>query len=232
MKIAVPAPPVLSLVATAADKAAAVDDEAIITDNNMDDTTMTANSIEIASIDGNKNSSNNKNDYNNITATNKGSSSRTRRRQFVPGPEDYLSEGSVPRDHDVLLGRGPLAYKHPGNLRFHRIKLQLQPSYLRAKAAAEKKRISQMLVDRIVATIREYDEEEGSPRSSRSSSRFLKYDWTRRQWYEVPPGHELVRQKASQVLRETYTRATRKQKRDRYKLASTKQRAISSRCCS
>lgn len=83
-------------------------------------------------------------------------------RRGSPSEEDYVEDV---QGEDVLLGRGPLVYQHPGNMAFHQEKKKLQGVYLNAPIA-EKKEISQQLVNKV-------------------KGRFLKFDWTRQRWYKV-----------------------------------------------
>lgn len=103
-----------------------------------------------------------------------------------------------PTDKDVLFGRGPQIYWHPGNQRFLEEKDRLQPSYL-AATKSEKKSISQDLVNVV------HD----------SGGRFLDYDTRRDQWFEVL--NEKARHKASQTLREDFSAEDRREKRQKYK---------------
>jgi len=110
-------------------------------------------------------------------------------------------------ENDVLLGRGPLVYSHMGNQKFHDEKKRLQKAYLSAPNA-EKKTISQELVDIIQAT----------------GGNFLKFDFGTKRWHRVD--NETARAKAAQALREDYTKEDRKIKREKYKMR-TKQRSKS-----
>jgi len=101
-------------------------------------------------------------------------------------------------DKDVLFGRGPSVYGHPGNVTLHNEKMAMQDVYLKMEKA-DKKKISQQLVDRI----------------HELGGRFLQQDPSCGLWYEVSNGQ--AREKAAQVLREQFTPEMRREKRRRYK---------------
>lgn len=97
---------------------------------------------------------------------------------------------------DVLMGRGGLANKHPGNQAFLGEKERLQDRYL-AASKNDKTGISQELVDGIHAR----------------GGRFIKQD-NSGQWYEVDD--RTARKKGSQTLREINTAESRALKRAKY----------------
>jgi hypothetical protein len=116
---------------------------------------------------------------------------RTKREQ-----ELVFIEGTY-TDVDVLLGRGGLANRHPGNQAYLRQKEQMQNRYLIA-SKDDKTGISQELVDWIYA----------------HGGRFLKFDKHENQWYVVDD--HTARKKASQTLREINTAENRARKRAKY----------------
>ena len=104
-------------------------------------------------------------------------------------------------DKDVLFGRGPSVYGHPGNVTLHNEKMAMQEVYLKMDKA-DKKKISQQLVDRI----------------HELGGRFLQQDPSFGLWYEVSNGQ--AREKAAQVLREQFTPEMRREKRRRYRVSA------------
>ena len=116
------------------------------------------------------------------------------RKNYDPKPEDrdYIEL----TDDDVGLGRGGALNRHPGNLRFHQAKLELQPRYHQA-LKDERTVIAQGLVDRVHAW----------------GGKFLKKD--SHGWYVVD--NHTARTKCSQALRENYTAEERAAKRQRYR---------------
>lgn len=116
------------------------------------------------------------------------------RKNYDPRPEDrdYIEL----TDDDVGLGRGGALNRHPGNLKFHQAKLELQPRYHEA-IKDERTVIAQGLVDRVHAW----------------GGKFLKKD--SHGWYVVD--NHTARTKCSQALRENYTAEERAAKRQRYR---------------
>jgi len=89
-----------------------------------------------------------------------------------------------PTEKDVLFGRGGLSNNHPGNQRYLAKRLELQPSYKKAKRA-DKTLISKAFVNAVKA----------------GGARFLKQEeGTSDRWYVV--SDKEARRKASQALRD------------------------------
>lgn len=100
--------------------------------------------------------------------------------------------------HDILCQRGGLANTHEGNLRYHDVKTSLQPEY--AKRTKEKKgEIARQLVNSVHAW----------------GGRFLEHDKDSNRWFEIHYKKACI--KASQALRENYTKAERAAKRAKYR---------------
>ena len=117
------------------------------------------------------------------------------RKKYEPDVRTYFDF----TDQDVLCHRGGFANKHPGNLRYHQVKMNLQPAY-EATAKSQKRNITQQLVDAVHAW----------------GGRFLEQDANSERWFEIHPKKALT--KASQALRENYTSEERAAKRARYRL--------------
>lgn len=105
---------------------------------------------------------------------------RSRQKQKASSNEEI-----IPTDMDVLCGRGPAIFDHPGNRAFHRIKHKLQDAYLAANNNSNsndsKKAISQELVDEV----------------HHRGGRFLKKE--EGVWLEI--SNKYARDKAAQALR-------------------------------
>jgi len=117
-------------------------------------------------------------------------------RKIIPEKKVYVDY----TDRDVLLGRGGLSNKHPGNKRYRQEIENAKPVY-RAASKDEKTHWASLLV--------EYVQKDGG--------RFLEKDKENGKWYIVPD--IVARRKAGQALREENTAESRKVKRDRYKRA-------------
>lgn len=111
-------------------------------------------------------------------------------------PEHHNNPAVPYNDADVLLGRGGLTNRHPGNQEYLIKKTEMQHRYLKA-SKQEKTRISQELVDWV------YNQ----------GGRFMKV--VDDEWVEID--NAAARKKASQALREINTSETRARKRARYK---------------
>lgn len=106
-------------------------------------------------------------------------------------------------DDDVLLGRGGLSNKHPGNKRY-RTEIENAKAVYRAASKDEKTEWANLLVEYV----------------KKYGGRFLEKDKETGKWYIVPD--VVARRKAGQALREDNTAESRKEKRDRYKKAHGK----------
>jgi len=117
-------------------------------------------------------------------------------RKVVPSVKTYVDY----TDHDVLLGRGGLSNKHPGNHRY-RSAIEDAKDVYRSAVKDEKTKWAELLVE----SVHQY------------GGRFLEKDKTPEgdKWYIVPD--IVARRKAGQALREDNTPESRKEKRDRYK---------------
>jgi hypothetical protein len=93
------------------------------------------------------------------------------------------NDGDV-TDHDVLLGRGGLTNRHPGNRRYLEEKRRLQPMYFCADNKRQKTEIARELVDWVYI----------------ENGRFKEKDALTGKWKEV--SLQRAREKASQALRE------------------------------
>lgn len=102
------------------------------------------------------------------------------------------------KDEDVLLGRGGLSNKHPGNKRY-REEIENAKAVYRSASKDDKTKWASLLV--------EYVEKYGG--------RFLEKDKATGKWYIVPD--IVARRKAGQALREDNTAESRAEKRERYK---------------
>ena len=116
------------------------------------------------------------------------------RKTYEPEVREYHE---VTQD-DVLCHRGGFANKHPGNLRYHQVKVTLQPLY-EATVKAKKREVTQQLVDAVHAW----------------GGRFLEQEEDTERWFEIHEKKALT--KASQALRENYTPDQRAAKRARYR---------------
>jgi hypothetical protein len=114
--------------------------------------------------------------------------SNTRKRKVDSSAKDYIEDTYT--DVDVLLGRGGLANRHPGNQAYMREKEQIQSRYL-AASKVDKTDISQELVDWVHGR----------------GGRFLKVEEDEDRWYVVD--NDTARKKASQTLREIRTAGNR-----------------------
>lgn len=101
-------------------------------------------------------------------------------------------------DKDVLLGRGGLSNKHPGNARYRK-EIENTKSVYRSASKDEKTQWASLLV--------EYVQKYGG--------RFLEKDKETGKWYIVPD--IVARRKAGQALREDNTAEARRAKREKYK---------------
>ena len=101
-------------------------------------------------------------------------------------------------DNDVLLGRGGLSNKHPGNKRYRK-EIENAKAVYRSATKDDKTKWAALLV--------EYVEKYGG--------RFLEKDKATGKWYIVPD--IVARRKAGQALREDNTPESRAEKRERYK---------------
>ena len=106
-------------------------------------------------------------------------------------------------DDDVLLGRGGLSNKHPGNKRY-RQEIENAKAVYRSASKDEKTEWANLLVEYV----------------KKYGGRFLERDKETGKWYIVPD--VVARRKAGQALREDNTPESRKEKRDRYKKAHGK----------
>ena len=97
----------------------------------------------------------------------------------TPDPEPEAI--AIPKQHDVLLGRGKRYYEHVGNVRFRQAVEAFAPTYNSATAAAK-----QQMTLKIVELVH------------RTGGRFLK-DGLNSGWVEVDD--EVARQKVSHVFR-------------------------------
>jgi hypothetical protein len=91
-----------------------------------------------------------------------------------------------PRNNDILFGRGPIINRHPGNVRFRQVVLELRQVY-GEMTKTEKYDFSKVLLERM----------------KNENRRFLKKSLLDRLWYEVDD--ERARVKVSQALREGNT---------------------------
>eukprot|EP00977_Amphora_coffeiformis_P024385 scaffold15669_cov160-Amphora_coffeaeformis.AAC.9 len=129
----------------------------------------------------------------------KGGKSFTKKKKFRPNHDPAPNERcyvTLNEDLDVAMGRGGRTNKLPGNKLYHAEKLLLQDAY---HAASKENRtiIAQQLVDNVHAR----------------GGRFLKQDGVG--WYIV--SNHSARTKASQALRERYTKKDRETKRQKYR---------------
>lgn len=115
-------------------------------------------------------------------------------RKIIPEVKNFVDF----TDDDVLLGRGGLSNKHPGNKRY-RQEIENAKAVYRTASKDEKTQWASLLV--------EYVEKYGG--------RFLERDKATGNWYIVPD--IVARRKAGQALREDNTAESRAEKRDRYK---------------
>ena len=120
-------------------------------------------------------------------------------RKVIPDTKEYVDY----TDNDVLLGRGGLSNKHPGNRRY-RQEIEDAKAVYRSASKDEKTQWAELLV----ASVRRY------------GGRFLEKDKDNGRWYIVPD--IVARRKAGQALREDNTPESRKDKRERYKMRHNK----------
>lgn len=134
--------------------------------------------------------------------------------QVTEMPDKESKEEISVTDKDVICQRGGLANRHPGNVRYHAVKIKLRPEYM-ALPRLERTRISQELVDTV----------------QRWGGRFLRQnkmpgDPRHGKWYEL--NNHAARTKASQGLRECCTSAERAIKRAKFNDKSDHKRRMSS----
>lgn len=91
----------------------------------------------------------------------------------------------IPRDEDVLFGRGGKTNHHPGNIRLRQIVLAYRSIYRQAKKV-DKPKVAKLIV--------------GALRAATPPSRFLRLNDTNNQWEDV--GDRRAAEKVSQTLRE------------------------------
>jgi hypothetical protein len=104
----------------------------------------------------------------------------------VPALHDTVKAGSIiPRDEDVLFGRGGKTNHHPGNKRLREIVLSYRSIYRQAKKV-DKPKVAKLIV--------------GALRAATPPSRFLRMNETTNQWEDV--GDRRASEKVSQTLRE------------------------------
>ena len=94
-------------------------------------------------------------------------------------------DGIIPKNEDVLFGRGGRTNHHPGNIRLREVVKQYQEAYQLAKKV-DKPKISKLIVSAL--------------RSSNPPSRFLRMDVETNKWVDV--GQKRAAEKVSQTLRE------------------------------
>lgn len=105
------------------------------------------------------------------------------RKSFSPTGGDYLPVDFVPGRFDVICARGKEALNHPGNLRYrHLIELYLG-QYDSAPTKVQKSKIVSAIVEAV--------------RRSSPTGGFVRFDGSRRRWYEV--GDHVAREKTGQV---------------------------------
>jgi hypothetical protein len=115
-------------------------------------------------------------------------------RKVIPEVKTYVDF----TDDDVLLGRGGLSNRHPGNRRY-REEIENAKDVYRSASKEEKTQWASLLVDYV----------------KKYGGRFLEKDKANGQWYIVP--EVVARRKAGQALREDNTPESRAEKRERYK---------------
>ena len=120
-------------------------------------------------------------------------------RKVIPQNKTYVEY----TDNDVLLGRGGLANKHPGNKRY-RDEIENTKDAYRSASKEEKTEWAELLV--------KYVQNYGG--------RFLEKEKETGKWYVVPD--IVARRKAGQALREDNTAESRAAKRDKYKKSKQK----------
>lgn len=115
-------------------------------------------------------------------------------RKVIPAVKTFVDY----TDNDVLLGRGGLSNKHPGNKRY-RQEIENTKAVYRSAAKEEKTEWASLLIEYV----------------QRYGGRFLEKDKETGKWYIVPD--IVARRKAGQALREDNTPESRAEKRERYK---------------
>ncbi|CAB9506343.1 expressed unknown protein [Seminavis robusta] len=134
------------------------------------------------------------------TATTKPKKKRVyKSRKVIPEVKTFVDF----TENDVLLGRGGLSNKHPGNKRY-RQEIENAKAVYRSASKDEKTQWASLLVDYV----------------KKYGGRFLEKDKATGQWYIVPD--IVARRKAGQALREENTAESRAEKRDRYKKRHSK----------
>ena len=104
----------------------------------------------------------------------------------------------------MLCHRGGFANKHPGNIKYHGAKERLQKEYF-GLPKDQKWMVTQKLVELVHGW----------------GGRFVERDLQNGRWYEIHDKKAFI--KASQVLRENYTREERAAKRARYRKKAKKE---------
>lgn len=104
-------------------------------------------------------------------------------------------------DKDVLLGRGGMTNKHPGNQSFRRLVEDTKPMYKGYSSKTKKKEVSQLVVDDIEQRGGNFLKKRRKLRKDPDSP----YEW-------VIASPDEARKKASQALRETCVKTSQPQK--------------------
>lgn len=104
-------------------------------------------------------------------------------------------------DKDVLLGRGGMTNKHPGNQSFRRLVEETKPMYKGYSSKTKKKEVSQLVVDDIEQRGGNFLKKRRKLRKDPDSP----YEW-------VIASPDEARKKASQALRETCVKTSLPQK--------------------
>jgi len=115
----------------------------------------------------------------------------------IPPPSSTDFDYVERTERDVLLGRGDRSTKNPGNIRYLKVKDNMQQRYLAATKEG-KTPISQQLLDAVHGW----------------GGRFLQLDNQTRRWYEIDD--KRARKKCSQALRDINTPQARLAKRQKY----------------
>lgn len=110
----------------------------------------------------------------------------------------YLPENFKPSATDVIVGRGKVCYKHPGNQVLNRMVQAVLAEY---SAKDSTKKSKSELIKGLVAKVRDSSPDGG----------FVKFDSASRRWYDV--GDRLAREKVSQTFRDALN--------DKYKSSTT-----------
>lgn len=119
--------------------------------------------------------------------------------------ESLLPPDYVPKDSDVVCGRGKGTYNRPGNRRFRHLVRQHIPEYMATKTRYEKSILLGLIVDKM------HSKECGY-------AKFVKQDKNKR-WYEI--SEEQAREKAGHTLREALA-SIDEEKKERSKKSACK----------